>query len=149
MKKTLTILSIILLSTISNFAQVDSTYRATLQKMFKVAGTEEIYEASIKQMFSFYKQQFQDTDTTLFVNLEQEFLKTSLDELIEMLLPVYQKYLTVEDLNGMIEFYKSPVGQKFAKSIPMITQESMQVGQQWGMKIGQDIMKKLNEEKEK
>ena len=145
MKKTLTILSIILLSTISNFAQVDSTYRATLQKMFKAAGSEEIYKSSIKQIISFYKQQYQDTDTTIFVNLEQEFLKTSLDELIEMLLPVYQKYLTEEDLNGMIEFYKSPVGKKFAKSIPMITQESMQIGQQWGMKIGQEIMKKLNE----
>ncbi len=149
MKKLVTILSIILLSTISNFAQVDSTYKATLQKMFKVAGTEEIYKSSIKNMFSLYKQQFQDLDSTYFATVEQELLKTSLDELVEMILPAYQKYLTIEDLNGMIEFYKSPVGQKYAKSVPFISKESMKIGQQWGMKVAQKIMKKLEEKQNK
>ena len=62
-----------------------------------------------------------------------------------MLVPVYLKYMTKEDLEEMIKFYQTPVGSKFAKSTPLIMQESMQVGQKWGMKIGEDFKKKMKE----
>ncbi|MEC8831971.1 MAG: DUF2059 domain-containing protein [Bacteroidota bacterium] len=45
----------------------------------------------------------------------------------------------------MIQFFETPVGKKYAASTPLILQESMQVGQQWGMKIGQDFQRKLQE----
>ena len=77
--------------------------------------------------------------------VRKEFLNTSLDDLVEMLVPVYSKYMTQGDLEKLIEFYQTPVGKKYAKSTPMITQESMQVGQQWGMKIGQEFEKKMKE----
>ena len=53
--------------------------------------------------------------------------------------------MTLEDLKEIIRFYQTPVGQKFAKSTPLIMQESMQIGQQWGMKLGLEITKKLEE----
>ena len=48
-------------------------------------------------------------------------------------------------MEEMIKFYQTPVGQKYANSSPMIMQESMQIGQQWGMKLGQEFTKKLKE----
>ena len=62
-----------------------------------------------------------------------------------MLASVYQKYMTQVDLEEMIIFYQTPVGKKYAKNLSMIMQESMEVGQQWGMKIGQEIAYKLKE----
>lgn len=62
-----------------------------------------------------------------------------------MLAPVYIKYMTIEDLKEMKIFYQIPVGKKYAISSPMIMQESMQVGQQWGKKLGEDVIKKLQE----
>ena len=53
------------------------------------------------------------------------------------------KYMTKEDLEDLIKFYQSPIGKKFAKNTPMIVQESMQIGQEWGMKIGEDFAKKM------
>jgi hypothetical protein len=35
------------------------------------------------------------------------------------------------------------VGKKFAKNNPAITQESMKIGQEWGMKIAQELKNKL------
>jgi hypothetical protein len=46
----------------------------------------------------------------------------------------------------IIEFYQTPVGKKYAEKTPLIMQESMQVGQQWGMKIGQEFQNKLQEQ---
>jgi len=70
-------------------------------------------------------------------------MKASIDELVEMLAPVYKKHLSEDDLDKIIQFYNTPVGKKLAEATPAITQESMQVGQQWGMKVGQIVADKL------
>ncbi|SHN35327.1 hypothetical protein SAMN04488057_1264 [Cyclobacterium lianum] len=128
-----------------SFGQKGDDYAKTLKEMFEVSGTEESYQAVIKQMFGMFKQQSADVDPGIWKSLEQEFSSTSIDELVKMQVPVYQKYLSIGDLEEMIKFYKTPVGQKFAKSTPMIMQESMEIGQQWGMKLGEEISRKMKE----
>lgn len=113
--------------------------------MFKVSGTEETYHTVIQQMFGMFKQQYPQVEEEIWDEFEKEFSKTSLDDLTEMLVPVYNKYLTIEDLEAMIEFYSTPTGKKFARNTPMITQESMQIGQEWGLKMGEDFIKKMQE----
>jgi uncharacterized protein len=36
----------------------------------------------------------------------------------------YSQHFTMEDLQGMIQFYESPVGQRMAKALPQVMQES-------------------------
>ena len=126
-------------------AQSDEKYKETLTKLFRVSNTEQTYEAAVKQMFSMYRQQLTNIPSEIWDDLEKEMSKTSMNDLISMLVPVYSKHLTIEDLNEIIEFYESPIGQKYAEKNPLIVQESMQVGQQWGQKIGMDFMNKLKE----
>jgi hypothetical protein len=114
--------------------------------MFEVSGTEETYKTAIKQIMAMYRQQYTDIDADIWDEFEDEFMKTSLEDLTTMLTPVYQKYLSLEDLNGIIKFYESPVGLNFAENTPMIMQESMQVGQQWGAKISEQLMERIKAE---
>ena len=125
--------------------QGDKEYSETLKKMFKVSGYEESYQTAINQMITMFKKQYSNVESDVWDELEKEFSKTSIIELTEMLIPVYSKYLTINDLQELIRFYETPVGKKFAKNSPLIIQESMQIGQQWGMKIGQDIETKMKE----
>ena len=90
-----------------------------------------------------FKEQKSAVPDSVWTAFEVEFSKTSMDELVTMLVPVYQKHLTENDLQGMIEFYQTPVGKKYAQKTPLIMQESMQVGQQWGMKVGEAFDEKL------
>jgi hypothetical protein len=53
----------------------------------------------------------------------------SVDELIEAIVPVYQKHLTHSDVRTMIDFYNSPTGQKVLKELPGMMSESMQAVQ--------------------
>lgn len=46
-------------------------------------------------------------------------------EMLKVMIPVYQKHFTHNDLNAMIAFYSSPVGQKLVRELPAITAESM------------------------
>ena len=145
MTKVLTVFSFLVLLSFSTYGQTDKEYSKTLNKMFEVSGTEESYQAAIKQMFTMFKQQYSNVETTIWDDMEKEFSQTSMNDLTEMLVPVYSKYMTKDDLEELIKFYQTPVGKKFAKNTPLIMQESIQIGQQWGMKIGQDFKKKMEE----
>ena len=51
------------------------------------------------------------------------------DEIIEDVVPIYQKYLTSTDVIAMIAFYSTPTGQKVIRDMPSIMAESAQVTQ--------------------
>jgi hypothetical protein len=63
----------------------------------------------------------------------------NVDQLVDLLVPVYQKQFTEEDVKAFLEFYQSPAGKKLVEKQPAIMQESMVIGQQWGMGIAQKI----------
>jgi uncharacterized protein len=51
------------------------------------------------------------------------------DELLDDMIPVYQKHLTKIDVGAMSAFYSSPTGQKLLRDMPAMTSESMQAAQ--------------------
>jgi len=144
MKKIIVVIPILIISFGETFGQVDG-YKATLKTMLEVAGTETTFKVAIKQMFDMFKQQKTNVPDSIWVEFEKEFSKTSMDDLVEMLSSTYQKHMTEADLMKIIEFYRTPVGRKYAEKMPFIMQESMQVGQQWGRKIGLEFQEKLKE----
>lgn len=149
MKKIIILISILIISLVQTYGQVDTcqvdTYKVTLKKVLEVTGTETNFKVVIKQMIDMFKQQNKDIPESLWVEFENEFSKTSIDDLVDMLSPVYQKHITEAELLEIIIFYESPIGTKLVEKTPLIMQESMQVGQEWGAKIGQSFEEKLNE----
>ncbi|MGB9075010.1 MAG: DUF2059 domain-containing protein [Terriglobales bacterium] len=49
-----------------------------------------------------------------------------IDEMMNDMIPVYQRHFTKSDIDGLIAFYSSPTGQKFLREMPAVTAESMQ-----------------------
>jgi len=47
------------------------------------------------------------------------------DEMIEAMVPTYQKHFTKGDMGGLVAFYTSPTGQKLLREMPAITAEAM------------------------
>ena len=58
-----------------------------------------------------------------------------LDEMVDAIVPIYQKHLTKSDLAAIMEFYASPPGQKILKEMPAILAESMDAGGKIGQRI--------------
>lgn len=145
MKKILITLALVSLFAINGLAQNNAEYKSAVQKMLTASGAENTFKASVTQMFGMMRQQQPQQSNDFWVSMENETLKTSIADLIELLVPVYQKHLSLDDINQLTAFYQSPIGRKFAEKTPLITQESMAAGQQWGMKIGQKIIDKIKE----
>lgn len=56
------------------------------------------------------------------------------DEMLNAVIPIYQKHLTKSDLAAITAFYSSPPGQKILKELPAIMSEAMQAGGEIGRK---------------
>ena len=53
-------------------------------------------------------------------------------QLIDLVMPIYQHNFTEQDVRGLLAFYRTPLGQKLLKVQPVIMRESMLAGEQWG-----------------
>jgi hypothetical protein len=145
MKKICILFSLILLTSAVSFGQASSTYKETLKKMMEVSGSQATYKAAVTQMMSMFKQQKSGVPEVFWEEFEVMANKMAGEDLLNMLLPIYQKHLSENDVKNIIAFYQTPSGKTFAEKTPLIMQESMAAGQQWGMKIGEELQKKLKE----
>jgi hypothetical protein len=48
------------------------------------------------------------------------------DDLMDSMIPVYQKHFTKGDIDALVTFYGTPTGQKLLRELPEIAAESMQ-----------------------
>ncbi len=71
--------------------------------------------------------------------------RINLEELVDLVIPIYLKHYTDQEILQLIDFYKSPLGQKVIKELPSITQESYTIGQAWGEKMVDDIFSQLED----
>lgn len=56
-----------------------------------------------------------------------EFMKNfPLEQMLDDLIPIYQKHFSKSDIDGLVAFYSSPTGQKYLHEMPAITAETMQ-----------------------
>ncbi|SFG95169.1 DUF2059 domain-containing protein [Pedobacter insulae] len=144
MKKSLILLAFTCLSVVTTFAQQkDVEYKKAIQKMILVSGSDKTYKVAISQMIDMMGKQNSNVPKEFLDKMNTKFTQSSIADLIDKLVPIYKKHLTLSEINQMIAFYQSPVGKKFAEKTPLITQESMMVGQQWGMKIAKEMSEEL------
>lgn len=76
---------------------------------------------------------------------ESLFKGMPVDEMIDAMIPIYQKHLSKEDLDGVLAFYASPIGQKLQREQPAMTQESMQVGGEIGRRRIGAMMQQMDD----
>lgn len=68
------------------------------------------------------------------------------EDVIDKIIPVYQRHFTREDIDGLIKFYRTPLGQKVVREMPAVMHESMQIGETWGRTRMQQMIDKLKQD---
>lgn len=69
--------------------------------------------------------------------------KREMPRFIDMLVPVYDSHFTKEQLDQLLAFYQSPLGQYLAKVQPEVAMQSAQIGQKWGGELGAAVAQDL------
>ena len=76
----------------------------------------------------------------------QNFIDASgSEQLLTRMVPIYQQHFTADEVNGLLKFYRSSLGQKVITQMPLTMAEGMKVGQQWGRERGQTMIQNLQQ----
>jgi len=76
---------------------------------------------------------------------EKLFQGMPIDEMIDAMVPIYQRHLSHEDIEAILAFYSSPVGQKLLREQPAMMQEGMKVGGEIGRRRLETMMQQMDE----
>jgi hypothetical protein len=144
MKKLVLLAVVAIFSCISvAHAEISKDKRAEIERMLRLTGMEKLMDQMKSQMISGMKTQIKQVPAGFWEKFAQ---KMDTHELIEKIIPVYDKYYTLDDLKAVNAFYASPTGQKVLSNLPQIMKESMKIGQEWGQKIGQQAAEEARQE---
>jgi len=67
------------------------------------------------------------------------FKALPVDEMVDAIVPIYQKHLTKADLAAVTAFYSSPAGQKILKELPAIMSEDAGRRRNWTANLRGEI----------
>jgi uncharacterized protein len=56
------------------------------------------------------------------------------DKMVEL----YANHFSNDEIQGLLEFYQTPLGQRLVEEMPSIGSESMTIGSTWGQEIGME-----------
>lgn len=89
---------------------------------------------------------YRDQLIELFLAKFKSKMDMNLDRLLDSLLPVYDKYYTIEDLDTATKFYQTPAGKRVLELMPKILVESASIGSKWGEELGKQSMLEVLDE---
>ena len=129
--------------------------KAAIQELLQVTGATQMGQmlgnALARQMMQVLKKAKPDIDPKAFDIIQEEVESIIHEELVvkESLLtymyPIYHKYLTLEEIKGLIRFYQTPLGRKTISVMPRVTQEAMIAGQAWGQAFGPKLQQRVSD----
>ena len=114
-----------------------------IKTLLKLTGSADIRTQVSKQMIAALKTNMKSVPEGFWDAFEQEI---NAENLIERIIPIYEKHYSEKDIDGLITFYQSDLGKKVTATLPAIMQESMKIGQTWGKEIAERSIKKLKEQ---
>jgi hypothetical protein len=116
-------------------------FRASVQELLRLTGSTAIGEQVSNQVFQSVVASMRQSNPDLpprVAEIAQEVASETFgslfaDEkrLLDLYVPIYQRHFSQQELDEIIRFYRTPVGQKAIRVMPAVFQESAGASQQW------------------
>ncbi|MCP4274395.1 MAG: DUF2059 domain-containing protein [Gammaproteobacteria bacterium] len=132
------------LASISAVAETAS--KKSVKMLMERTGAGNMGVQMMNQMLPALKKMVPDAPEKFWTDVMAEM---NANQIIELVIPVYQKHLTEQDIKEIIAFYNSAAGKKLIRVQPAIMQESMALGQQWGQETARNVINKYKAQSEK
>ena len=113
-----------------------------VRKFLALTGASKTMTNAIGQMIGQFRKMLPDVPKEFFDGFEKEI---NPDELITLVMPIYDKHLSLEDIKAANAFYESPAGKRIADQLPIMTAESMEIGRKWGEAKGRLVEQRLKD----
>lgn len=124
------------------------------EKLMELVGTRHIlrdlFDQDIDAQIAAMRHARPDVPEQFWQDFTVEFKRqASPDELMNAILPIYDKHFSHQEIRQLIAFYESPLGRKISTTLPEIQRESVEAGRAWGERLGdrmhEELQKRLTE----
>ena len=129
---------------------IDPQKEARIRELMDVTGAKNLGQQLIDAGMEQFRSNVQDSQPdnprakqfadAFVARFQKHFDPNSLTERV---IPIYDKYLTTDDLQALLDYYHSPLGQRMLKALPEVTRESQAAGFALGQKAAQETMEEL------
>jgi hypothetical protein len=130
--------------------ELTAAKRADIEQLLQMTGAlgvgQQMSTAVVGQMMQVLRKARPDIPERVLKVLPEEVnavIEENLGNLKEVVIPLYHKYFTGEEIKEMIRFYSTPLGKKTIEVMPVLVNESFQAGQQWGQQLGPVIQTRV------
>lgn len=121
-------------------------YKETLKKIMVLSGGTSAMDGvlpSLKSNFSAINPELDEAYWNEFIlNWKQKIE----EKMLEAYVPIYQKKLTLNELNKVVAFYESPVGKKIGEIAPVLMTETLPIMQQLAQEMAMELMGKVKKQ---
>jgi hypothetical protein len=116
--------------------------RVEIRQLIDLTGAANVSADALRQIIAPLKAGYPDVPQEFWDTFTKEVRS---DELVDLVIPIYDKYYTRDEIHQLTVFYQSPVGQKTIKVLPQLSAEAINAGQQWGQMVADRAMRKLKD----
>jgi hypothetical protein len=118
----------------------DEALEASIRELIEVTNTRQIAERMLDQIFEAYEKIIPEVPKEAWPKFRAD-MKTS--DFVDLVVPIYAKHFTRQDIEGLIGFYKSPLGRKVSEKQGVIAQECMAAGILFGQEVARKVLEEL------
>ena len=122
-----------------------ATKQADIKKLLSITGAANTGLRVFSQVIGMFQRAHSEVPEAVWMEMVSEAEAKVDGFVMEMLVPIYDKHLTHEDIKGLIAFYETPVGRKLLAVMPLMHQESRIAGEIWGRDFARTVQERLAE----
>lgn len=117
---------------------VDPQKASLIRQLLDIVGTPQLSLQALETSVHMQR----TADTTIPQVFWEEFLeraRNDVDRFITLMVPVYDTHYSLSDLEELIVFYQTPLGQRLLAAQPAVLQAGITAGQRWGAALGAEV----------
>ena len=139
--------------TAANAEDLTREKRADIERLLTMTGSlslgKQMASAITANLAQNLKQTRPDIPDKVLELLPGEVMATfeeNMGSLKDEMIPLYHRHFSAAEIKGLIGFYSTDLGQKAIRTMPVLLQESMLIGQRWGQSLSPKIRQRIGAE---
>jgi len=127
--------------------QIEQAKEADIRRLLDLTGSASLaiqamseMEKNIRPLISDSLPRGEYREKLVGLFFEKFHSKLNSNQLLDLVIPIYDKYYTHEDIKELIQLYQTPLGKKMLVVLPKVMGESQAAGTKWGETMGRESM---------
>jgi uncharacterized protein len=119
--------------------------RQTIDQMMAVM-SKSVHQLTHDQYLKHKDKLPQDFEEQTNKHVDEMFKNMPWDEMMQAMMPAYEKHFSKGDIDSLVAFYSSPTGQKLLRELPGVLSDSMQAMTPILQKYMESVKEHVNDE---